>query len=106
MEMSKLPQSIKVISACMSPENQLLLAGETVNTVRKATSQATVKHLTEDLKAFAEMRLGGCWQVMVVEGSYWITQTFLPNMSFQFSLNDQAYLFWQTSEDAVRVKVQ
>ncbi|TGZ69489.1 hypothetical protein CRM22_003719 [Opisthorchis felineus] len=96
---SSLPPEIIVISANMSLEDQIKIARETIPIAPGAQTSEQLGRLTENLKSFADKTLGGCWQVMVVDGSYWITQTFVPNMSFQFELYNRAYLFWQTSED-------
>nr|ABC47326.1 tegumental protein 20.8 kDa [Clonorchis sinensis] len=96
-----LPPEIIVISANMSLEDQIKIARETIPIAPGAQTSEELGRLTENLKSFADKTFGGCWQVMVVDGSYWITQTFVPNMSFQFELYNRAYLFWQTSEDEV-----
>ncbi|KER23655.1 hypothetical protein T265_08510 [Opisthorchis viverrini] len=90
---------INVIWENMALRDQIILGEETVFEFRSISSEEDMTKLSDSLKSFADRQLGGVWQVVIVDGSYWTTQTFLPNMAFQFELYGRAYLFWQTSED-------
>ncbi|GAA36916.1 Tegument antigen [Clonorchis sinensis] len=90
---------IKVIWENMALTDQIILGEETIQEFKSISTEEDLTRLSESLKSFADRQLGGVWQVVIVDGSYWTTQTFLPNMAFQFELYGRAYLFWQTAED-------
>ncbi|KAF5405352.1 Dynein light chain [Paragonimus heterotremus] len=89
----RLGEDIHVIYQNMPIADQVLISDETRAQVKQRLSDSNIREMTEELKRVLDKQLGPSWQVAVVDGSYWITHTYLPGTSFQFLMGERAYLF-------------
>ncbi|TPP56293.1 hypothetical protein FGIG_00352 [Fasciola gigantica] len=92
-----LPLGIKVIAAQMPIDQQILIAEETKQLV-KSMGQPNSQQLTRQLKDALDETYGKTWHVIIVDGSYWITFSHVPDCSFHFQYEDRCYLIWKTNE--------
>ncbi|THD27818.1 Tegument antigen [Fasciola hepatica] len=92
-----LPLGIKVIAAQMPIDQQILIAEETKQLV-KSMGQPNSQQLTRQLKSALDETYGKTWHVIIVDGSYWITFSHVPDCSFHFQYEDRCYLIWKTNE--------
>ncbi|VDP66568.1 unnamed protein product [Echinostoma caproni] len=95
VESRPLPSDVYVIYDKLPLKDQWILCEETKRLVRNLKEDEDRTELSRQLKNFADERLGPHWQVAIVEGSYWITFSHLPEHSFQFAYDGHAYLFWK-----------
>ncbi|CAL8107719.1 unnamed protein product [Calicophoron daubneyi] len=94
---NRLGDDIKVIDAHMSMEDQIICSDQ-ARRISNSTDPFDATRVTQNLKAFLDAKFGPTWQVLVVDGSYWITHTYSPEYSFHFLLNGHAYLMWKVAE--------
>lgn len=99
---AELPFGIKLISAQMPIEQQIQIAEETKRMVKTEEQQhqhqPNAQKITHQLKDHLDLTYGKTWHVIIVDGSYWITFSHVPDCSFHFQFNDRCYLIWKTNE--------
>ncbi|KAG5448356.1 Tegument antigen [Clonorchis sinensis] len=92
-----LGQDVHVIAANMSIDQQVLISDEARRRLKGVKHGDDLCKLSQELKAFVEEELGPHWQVVIVDGDFWLTFNHIPENSFTFNLNGLSFLFWKTS---------
>ncbi|TPP56295.1 Tegumental protein [Fasciola gigantica] len=94
----RIPSDIMVIYDKLPIKDQVQIVNETKKLAKNVNNPDDYIQLSSQLKQFADKEFGSAWQVAIVEGSYWITFSHLPENSFQFVYDNHAYLFWKIPE--------
>ncbi|KAF5401607.1 hypothetical protein PHET_05204 [Paragonimus heterotremus] len=95
---ARLGDDVHVIFQNMSLEQQVLITDEVRVRASQITSDDQIQQFTVDMKQFLDERFGPSWQVLVVDGNFWLTHTYIPNSSFQFNMQDRSFAFWKISD--------
>ncbi|CAH8834426.1 unnamed protein product [Trichobilharzia szidati] len=88
-----LPPDLQIVSQNMSIEDQYQIFDQ----VRQMLdSKMSEQDLSRALKQWLDKTFDPSWHVVIVDGSYWISYSHLPEHSLQFRLGQKCYLLWKT----------
>ncbi|KAF6771554.1 hypothetical protein AHF37_09127, partial [Paragonimus kellicotti] len=97
-QVPRLGDDVHVIFQNMPLEQQVLITDEVRVRASRITSDDQIQQFTVDMKQFLDERFGSSWQVLVVDGNFWLTHTYIPNSSFQFNMHDRSFAFWKITD--------
>ncbi|KAF8566657.1 hypothetical protein P879_02910 [Paragonimus westermani] len=97
-QVARLGDDVQVIFQNMPLEQQVLITDEVRLRASRITSNDQIQQFTVDMKQFLDEHFGPSWQVLVVDGNFWLTHTYIPNSSFQFNMQDRSFAFWKITE--------
>lgn len=89
------PSDVRIIYDKLPISDQIKICNETKRLAKTVINPEDNMKLSNQLKEYVDKEFGPAWQVAIIDGSYWITFSHLPENSFQFVYNDHAYLFWK-----------
>ncbi|VDP39184.1 unnamed protein product, partial [Schistosoma mattheei] len=88
-----LPKDLQIISQNMSPEDQFQIFEFVRSLLDKNLSG---QDMTQMIKQWLDKTFDPSWHVVIIDGSYWISYSHLPEQSLQFRLKEKCYLVWRT----------
>ncbi|CAH8569271.1 unnamed protein product [Dicrocoelium dendriticum] len=92
-----LKDGVQIIASTMSLSKQVEITNKFVELVEKTGGKSEeLQNVARDLKAFLDSKYGRVWQVVVLNGSYWMNYSHEPLMSMQFKYEPNICLLWRT----------
>nr|CCE94314.1 tegumental antigen [Schistosoma mansoni] len=88
-----LPKDLQIISQNMSSEDQFQIFEFVRSLLDKNLS---VQDMTQMIKQWLDKTFDPSRHVVIIDGSYWISYSHLPEQSLQFRLKEKCYLVWRT----------